>query len=328
MSLQSRQAIRLIKFVAELKKNNYPNVTSFERLLRRADVDENMVCACSKRTIIRDIETLIYDYGAPIVYDAQHRGYKLTDRSWTFNAPVMAGDVLAMTLIGARLTENMLPQPVRAKMTSTVEQSLAQNATDFFDRTTIESLLCATSIKASVDADRFKILFDAWRTQHVVSLIYMKPNAAPEPKAFEPHILAFSKGIWYVKGFEYKTKNVKSFAVQRIADVTMDPKRFKLDKKLVEETNANGLFEYPKIEGVKLKCDAAIAFYLYEHQKAKGFTIEPQNDGSLIVTLKPAFEHDLIHWILGEAGQIEVLEPVALRRKIAAAGARIAERNA
>ncbi len=58
MSVQSRQAIRLIKFVAELKKNNYPNATRFTQLLRKADIDENIDCACSLRTVIRDIEIL------------------------------------------------------------------------------------------------------------------------------------------------------------------------------------------------------------------------------------------------------------------------------
>ena len=50
MSVQSRQALRLMKFVAEMKKNNFPNATSFAQLLRRADVDENFACACSTRT--------------------------------------------------------------------------------------------------------------------------------------------------------------------------------------------------------------------------------------------------------------------------------------
>ena len=73
--------------------------------------------------------------------------------------------------------------------------------------------------------------------------------------------------------------------------------------------------------------DASIAFYLYEHQKMKKFKIERQGDGSLIVTLKPAFQHDVIRWVLGESGKIEVLDPPELREKVAAAGKKIWERN-
>ena len=102
---------------------------------------------------------------------------------------------------------------------------------------------------------------------------------------------------------------------------------FITDKKLLESTRQNGLFEYPKVEGIRLKCDASISLYLREHQKAKQFTIEPQDDGSLIVTLQPSVEHEVIKWILGEAGHIEVLQPLALRRKVANAAKKILERN-
>ena len=95
----------------------------------------------------------------------------------------------------------------------------------------------------------------------------------------------------------------------------------------MEETRQNGLFEYPKIDGVQLRCDAEIAFYLYEHQRVKKFKIEPQKDGSLIVILRPAFEHEVVRWVLGEAGHIEVLYPPELRQKVAAAGRKICERN-
>lgn len=84
---------------------------------------------------------------------------------------------------------------------------------------------------------------------------------------------------------------------------------------------------YPRISGIRLRCDASIAFYLREHQQVKQFKVEPQTDGSLIITLRPAFEHEVIRWILGEAGKIEVMNPPELRAKVAAAGKLIWERN-
>ena len=62
MSVQSRQTLRLMKFVAEMRKNNFPNAGSFARLLRRADEEENIPCTCSTRTVMRDIETLKNEY--------------------------------------------------------------------------------------------------------------------------------------------------------------------------------------------------------------------------------------------------------------------------
>jgi len=76
-----------------------------------------------------------------------------------------------------------------------------------------------------------------------------------------------------------------------------------------------------------VRCDAPIAFYLKEHQVVKRFKMKLAPNGDLIITLGHTFEHEVTRWVLGEAGRIEVLHPPELRRKIAAAGCRIAEVN-
>ena len=327
MSVQARQALRLMKFVAEIKKNNYPNAGSFARLLREMDINENMDCACSSRTVLRDIEVLQKEYHAPIAYDAVRRGYYLKNRDWEFQCPIMGDELLSMTLLGTRLASDLLPEPIRSDVNTAVEKALTGNSSEFFDEAMIESLLCATGIKAAVEPMIFKDIFEGWRCHQVLALTYRKPNGGEQERKFEPHIIAFHHGIWYIKGYEYGTKNIKTYAIQRITSVAFGIDTFETDKKLLDATRRNGLFEYPKIDGIRLHCDASIAFYLYEHQKVKKFKIERQDDGSLIVTLRPAFEHEVIRWILGEAGHIEVLYPPELRRKVAEAGRKISERN-
>ena len=327
MSVQSRQALRLMKFVAEMKKNNCPNASSFARLLQRADVDENFACACSIRTIMRDIETLQKDYHAPIEYDAARRGYYLRIPDWEFAVPIMTDDILSMTLLGTRLASDILPEPIKTDVNSAVEKVLTGNKSEFFDEAMIESLLCATGIKAAVDPAVFKKIFDGWRRHQVVAITYSKPNCGEISRKIEPHIIAFHHGVWYVKGYEYGTKEVRCYAIQRITGAAFGVDTFETDKRLLESTRRNGLFEYPRIDGVRLRCDGSIAFYLYEHQKSKKFKIERRDDGSLIVTLKPAIEHEVIRWVLGEGGNIEVLCPRELREKVAAAGRRIWEIN-
>ncbi len=327
MSVQSRQALRLMKFVAEMRKNNFPNAGSFARLLRRADEEENIPCTCSTRTIMRDIETLKSEYNAPIEYDAANRGYFLLNPSWELNVPLMNDDVLSMSMLSTRLASDFLPEPIKGKANSAMENALAGNNSKFFDDAMIESILCATGIKSAVEPEVFKKVFDAWRMHQVVRMTYHKPNEPESERHFEPHILAFRNGIWYAKGYEHGTKDVKVYAIQRISDVAFAGDTFVSDKKLIDDTRRNGLFIYPRISGIRLRCDASIAFYLREHQHVKQFKVEPQTDGSLIITLKPAFEHEVIRWILGESGKVEVLEPAELRSKVAAAGKLIWERN-
>jgi hypothetical protein len=42
MDIKNKQLLRLIRFVAELKKNNYPNCNTFIKKLRDIDLDENI----------------------------------------------------------------------------------------------------------------------------------------------------------------------------------------------------------------------------------------------------------------------------------------------
>lgn len=56
--------LRLIRFVAELRRNAYPNAATFARKLRELDLDENLNLGCSERTIMRDLETLRGDFHA------------------------------------------------------------------------------------------------------------------------------------------------------------------------------------------------------------------------------------------------------------------------
>lgn len=327
MSIQSRQALRMIKFVAEMKKNNYPNASSFAELLQKLDIDDNIACSCSARTVMRDIEVLQNEYKAPIVYDPARRGYYLKHSDWEFNCPIMSDDIVSMTLLGTRLATDILPEPLKEQVGIAVDKTLTGNNSEFFDEAMIESLLCATGIKAAIDPAVFKKLFDAWRLHQVVKLTYRKPSGEISERRFEPHIIAFHRGIWYAKGYEFGTKNIKTYAIQRICEVSFGGAVFETDKRLLAETRRNGLFEYPRIDGIQLRCDASIAFYLYEHQKVKKFKIERQPDDSLIITLKPAFEHEVLRWVLGEAGRIEVLYPPELRRKVAEAGKCIIEKN-
>ena len=45
MSVQSRQALRLIKFVSEMKKNHFPNASSFSEL-KPGRESEDELCVC------------------------------------------------------------------------------------------------------------------------------------------------------------------------------------------------------------------------------------------------------------------------------------------
>ncbi len=327
MSTHAQKTLRQLKMIAELKKGNFPNTQTMAKLFTRREGGKGEPMGCSPRTILRDIKDLQEEYGAPIEYDDANKGYFLRDRAWEFKCPVFQEDFIDMAVLGTRLSEDIVPEPLKTDIDDAVTQTLATNSSEFFDTAMIDSILCASGMKASIDEGVFETIFHAWRRKQALRIKYRDPKGKEIETEVEPHIIAFHKGLWYIKGFTYNTKELRIYACHRIASAERNGHCYETDRKLLEDTRKKGLFNYPKVSGIKLHCDATIAFYIYEQQKIFKSKIERQDDGSLVVTLNPTVEHDVIRWILAEAGRIQVLEPQSLRVKIAEAGREIAARN-
>ena len=328
MPVNKKQLMRLIKFVAEMRKNAYPNASTFARKLREMDLKENLNISCSERTIMRDVDTLRKDFGAPIVFSPEHNGYCLTNQYWELKVPFLEDDMVMSAMLGAQLAEKIMPSPVREQIRNAVDNSIADNNSELLDRTYLETLLIASGEKTSITPEIFGTVFQAWRERHVLHLTYQQGSTGEvTERDFEPHIIAYHKGNWYLKGVNIADDKVIVLAVFRIRKAEITQFEFKIRKDILEQTRREGLFDYPKIENIRVKCSKDIAYYLYEQRKAKKLGITPQEDGSLIVVLPPSPEQEAIRWILGEGGNVEVLEPQWLREKICTLAKKTAKVN-
>ncbi len=326
MPVNKKQLLRMIKFIAELKQNSYPNSKTFAEQLKQMDINENLNISCTARTVQRDIEVLKGEFDAPLKFDTERNGYFLTSNYWEFQCPPLCEELMTSSLLGARLAEDMMPQPLKGSIRDAVDMQLASSNSEFLDKAFIESLIVASGINVEIDPDIFKTVFDGWRLRRAVKITYKSQDGNHSDQQLDVHVISFHKGIWYVKG-RIENDTLKIFAIHRIKSAELTRLEFEIDQAIVEDVRKNGLFNYPKLSGITLHCDASIAFYLQEQQKAKKFKVTPQPDGSLIIVLQPATEFDAMRWVLAEAGRIRVLEPEWLREKVAAAGKKIIEAN-
>jgi predicted DNA-binding transcriptional regulator YafY len=327
MPINKKQMIRFIKIVAEIKQNNYPNCQTLADKFRRADVEQNMNIGCGKRTVQRDIDILKRDFNAPIEFDPSQNGYYLKNSCWEFSCPLICDELMTSSLLGARIAEDITPQPLKGMIRDSVDEQLTTNNSEFLDTAFMQSLIIASGIKAEVDPEVFKEVFDGWRLHEAIRFTYRKPDGTESERFFEPHLISFHKGIWYTKGLNLPSEKEAVYAIQRMSEAESSGKLFEINKAIIRKVRRDGLFNYPKIEGIKLLCDASIGFYLHEHRSMKRFKITVQDSGDLLVELAPAIEHDVIRWVLGEAGKIRIVEPATLRKKIAEAGQRIVKAN-
>ncbi len=328
MPVNKKQLLRLIRFVAELRRNSYPNAASFTRKLRELDLDENLNLACSERTVMRDLETLRNDFHAPISFSPEENGYYLTNRYWELKVPFMDDDMVMAAMLGAQLAAKIMPSPVREQIRDAVDNSIADNNSELLDQTYIETLLIASGGKTSIAPEIFGTVFRAWRERRVLRIVYRKGDTGEvTEREFEPHIVACHKGNWYAKGVNRADKKVIVLAVFRIGRAELTARTFEIRKDILAQTRREGLFDYPKIGNIKVRCSKDIAYYLREQCGAKKLDITPQEDGSLVVILPPSPEIEAIRWILGEGGNVEVLDPRWLREKIRDRALKTAELN-
>ena len=328
MPVNKKQLMRLIKFVAELRKNAYPNAVTFAQKLRNLDLRENLNISCSERTIMRDIDTLRQDFHAPIEFSQENNGYFLTNAYWNLQVPFMDDDMVMSIMLGARLAEDMMPSPLKEQIRDAIDNEIADNNSELLDRTFIETLLIASGTKTTIPPEVFGMVFQAWRERRTLRLSYQKGSTGEvTERNFEPHIVAYHRGNWYTKGVDTADGKVIVLAIFRIQHAELTRNTFAIRKDILKQTRKDGLFDYPKIENIRVRCSSNIAYYLYEQRKAKKLALTPQEDGSLIVVLPPSSEHEAIRWILGEGGNVEVLDPLALREKICALAQKTAALN-
>ena len=321
--IKQNKMLLMMKFVGELRKNNYPNASSFQKLLAKDEIKK------TPRTIQRWIDELKSTYKAPIEYDYSQRGYYLSDPNWDFEVPDFDGNVLSSVMLSTQLASAILPPVLKQQVNDAMTQALCNGESNELDDAVIDSFISKSHIIAAVDSEIFKKVFFAWSNHQVFEMSYQKPDGSTKNYVIEPHIIAFNGGKWYIKGYEYnvKEKLPKCYAIQRIRSIGKFVDTFETDKDLVNRTNKFGLFDFEKMENVKIYCEPSIVFYLLEHKKNMGYQIDINADGSAVMTIPPAPKHEIIRYVLGESGLLTVLEPASLRAEIAEISRKLADNH-
>lgn len=327
MSVSNSQMQRLLLIVEELKKNRYPNRSDFVKTLKDAEyASDNDLYAVSKRTLANDIKLLKKEFNAPIAWSPEQNGYYLSDLTWDFGAPVKDTD-LSIFLLGLRIALDIIPEPLRSKIDSDIKTLLCENNVEELSEAMIDSFISNSGTKSTIAPDVFRKIFGAWQDCQTISFVHTQPDGITSQHKFEPHIISFFKGSWYIKGYEVESRQVNCYAIQRLSEIKyIDCFDFK-DKNLIERTKRHGLFETPRVDGIKLRCEPSMAITLQEQQKVRKYKMEYQEDGFVVLTMKPEDENAVLRWVLSEGGKIEVIYPPELRQKVAEAGKKLFEKN-
>ena len=292
---------------------------------RRATIDDLASrTGVTTRTIRRDLEAL-QTAGFPL-FDETHDGKKY----WTMEQKAFRRlDDTAFTLaelsalyFSRTLVECLSGTPFQRDVNSAFEKlagALTPGMKQFLDRMPLV-MQAKPDPGAQAAEPRTKEvaqLVEATLQQRRVTMRYHSFSSNREKTyVFEPYRLLFGQGGLYVIGMVPEYKELRTFAVDRVEQVSLTEERFE-PLELPDDAFANSLgVNQGTPERIEVAFAPKIARYIRERVWHPSQSIDAKPDGSILVTLHVVNDWALKSWILGFGGLATVLAPAALIQEI------------
>jgi predicted DNA-binding transcriptional regulator YafY len=133
----------------------------------------------------------------------------------------------------------------------------------------------------------------------------------------EPARLTAGNGGLYLYAFVPAYGEMRTFAVQRIKELSVTDQRF--DSPCAEDDpykQSIGIWAGGKAEQVEIEFGAQVAPYVMERKFDDSQVVVLHPDGSIVLTMKKAVDLPLRSWLLGFGHHARVLRPTALAQAI------------
>lgn len=258
-------------------------------------------------------------YHAPIVYNAEHRGYEYEDPDYSISGlHLQEQDLQALRFATLTLLQ-FRDMPVFQQYQSAIGR--------IFDRVhatapgqNVDQHIQFEQAPQTLGTEHIAALMSAISEQRVVRFTYRKFVADGDPqeseRCIEPHLMKEYRNRWYLIGKPEGAAEVKTFALDRMADVTLDAARFVRDP----EFDADRYFKdtigiTSGSEGVQeFRWAAAplLSHYLDSqpiHATQRHIDVEPPHAGWTCYAMDVHPTYELNQWILGFGAEVHPLGP-------------------
>src|SRR5215212_4961877 len=292
---------------------------------RRATIDGLAAqTGVTTRTIRRDLEAL-QEAGFPL-FDETHDGKKywtLEQRAFkrlddtAFTLAELSALYFSRTLVEC-LSGTAFERDVRSAFDK-LAAALTPGMRQFLDRMPLVMQAKAEPGAQAAEPRTKEVaqLIDATLQNRRVSMRYHSFSSNREKTyLFEPYRLLFGQGGLYVIGFVPEYGELRTFAVDRIAQVSLTEERFE-PLELPDDTFAHSLgVNQGTPERIEISFAPRIARYVRERVWHPSQDIAVQEDGSLRLTLNVVNDWALKSWVLGFGGLATVISPPHLADEI------------
>jgi len=279
------------------------------------------------RTIRRDLAAL-QEAGFPLYDERDDDGRA----RWRLDGQVLKGLETGFTLaeLGALyLSRNMLEAvagtPFQRDLTlafARLEKMLSPRMRQFLDR--LPHVLVAKpgprARGAGSSAAIVERLLEATLHYRVARMQYHSVSSGRmKDYLIHPYRLAFAQGGLYLLGYVPDYKDVRTFAVDRIASVSLEKQTFTPSRAIPDDVFGNSLgVNTGPPSHVEIAFDQRVTPYVRARVWHPSQTLRDGADGGVVLTLEVCNDLALRSWILGWGASARVLAPAALAAEIRA----------
>jgi proteasome accessory factor B len=279
------------------------------------------------RTIRRDLAAL-QEAGFPLYDERDADGHV----RWRIDGQILKGLETGFTLaeicalyLSRNLLEAVAGTPFQRDLTNAfgrLEKMLSPRMRQFLDR--LPSVLGAKpGPRARGDAAasaRVAQLLEATLHFRVARMRYHSVSSARvKDYLVHPYRLLFAQGGMYLLAYVPEYDDVRTFAVDRIASVSLEKQTFTPRQTVGEDVFANSLgVNTGPAAPVEIRFAAKVAPYIRARVWHASQQIRDENGGDVILAMDVCHDWALRSWILGWGPFARVTTPASLAREVAA----------
>ncbi len=312
------QIIRLARIASLLKKNSCPTAQNLLNEYREIELAEGKTIRAkySLRTVYRDIDLLRSDFDCPVRFDRRQKIYYLEDPQWEFNCPAnLSESVMLALILGGRIAEEVFPNPVRARITKSVDELLKGNSPEFLEKTLIRSLKVFAEGGVAENASVFSTVFEAWQTHRRLRILYDDQTGGVMEREVDPHVLFLYQHEWRIKAFCRLRNAPRTFVINRIRNAAMLKETFAPDRAIIDSVTLDSIVSYAKLHGVKIRLTGDAVKFAKANRMHSGQKLKKTVGGWLFLIPEVPAEV-VVPWILSQKGQAVPLEPPELIERV------------
>lgn len=276
-----------------------------------------------RRTILRDIDFMKYDLGAPLRYLPEKRGYIYAEPNWVMPSMRLSeGDLFALTVAEKALgafAGTPWAERLRgsfARIVAALPETVSVDPADLLPRVTFDD-----GPPAITDPAVLQTIADAIGHGQTLRLTYTPLNKAREAQyTVDPYIIRRSRGAWYLAGKDHRSGHVPVFNLARVRAVrptgqTFDFAASGFDPKAYFASTFS-VFQSAGRHEVAIEFRGPAAQLVRERQWHASQKLKDLGNGRVRLAFVASHLADVLPWVLSWGSQARVLAPAELARMV------------